>query len=136
MSIRCILRTYLFRFLTPFGVYIQALWANDLSLLEQLIQYSNVYLIDTIQSLYDPRSVYLVYGKLYRCLTISHVQQNLYFASNFMVTQGYSIGSTTFLDDWLKRDRFVFLGWSGLILFPTAYVSLGAWFITTSFITS
>ncbi|MBD2435062.1 photosystem II D2 protein (photosystem q(a) protein), partial [Mastigocladus laminosus UU774] len=22
------------------------------------------------------------------------------------------------LDDWLKRDRFVFVGWSGLLLFP------------------
>ena len=25
------------------------------------------------------------------------------------------------LDDWLKRDRFVFVGWSGLLLLPTAY---------------
>ncbi|MEN9541533.1 MAG: photosystem protein, partial [Cyanobacteriota bacterium] len=24
------------------------------------------------------------------------------------------------LDDWLKRDRFVFVGWSGLLLFPCA----------------
>ena len=24
------------------------------------------------------------------------------------------------VDDWLKRDRFVFIGWSGLLLFPTA----------------
>ena len=22
------------------------------------------------------------------------------------------------LDDWLKRDRFVFVGWSGILLFP------------------
>ena len=29
------------------------------------------------------------------------------------------------LDDWLKRDRFVFVGWSGLLLFPTAYLALG-----------
>ena len=28
------------------------------------------------------------------------------------------------LDDWLKRDRFVFVGWSGL-LFPTAYLAIG-----------
>ncbi|MFM9042143.1 MAG: photosystem II D2 protein (photosystem q(a) protein), partial [Vulcanococcus sp.] len=28
------------------------------------------------------------------------------------------------LDDWLKRDRFVFVGWSGLLLFPTAYLAL------------
>ena len=30
------------------------------------------------------------------------------------------------LDDWLKRDRFVFVGWSGLLLFPTAYLQLVA----------
>jgi hypothetical protein len=24
------------------------------------------------------------------------------------------------IDDWLKRDRFVFVGWSGLLLFPCA----------------
>jgi photosystem II P680 reaction center D2 protein len=27
-------------------------------------------------------------------------------------------------DDWLKRDRFVFVGWSGLLLFPTAYLAV------------
>ncbi|MBW4434340.1 MAG: photosystem II D2 protein (photosystem q(a) protein), partial [Pelatocladus maniniholoensis HA4357-MV3] len=26
------------------------------------------------------------------------------------------------LDDWLKRDRFVFVGWSGLLLFPCAFL--------------
>ena len=25
----------------------------------------------------------------------------------------------------LKRDRFVFVGWSGLLLFPTAYMAIG-----------
>ena len=30
------------------------------------------------------------------------------------------------LDDWLKRDRFIFVGWSGLLLFPTAYMAIGA----------
>ena len=30
------------------------------------------------------------------------------------------------LDDWIKRDRFVFVGWSGLLLFPTAYLAIGA----------
>ena len=29
------------------------------------------------------------------------------------------------VDDWLKRDRFVFVGWSGLLLFPCAYLALG-----------
>jgi photosystem II P680 reaction center D2 protein len=40
------------------------------------------------------------------------------------------------IDDWLKRDRFVFIGWSGLLLFPCAYLSLGAWFTGTTFVTS
>ena len=31
------------------------------------------------------------------------------------------------LDDWLKRDRFIFVGWSGLLLFPTAYLAIGGW---------
>ena len=34
------------------------------------------------------------------------------------------------LDDWLKRDRFVFVGWSGLLLFPTAYLALGRAIVT------
>ena len=28
------------------------------------------------------------------------------------------------LDDWLKRDRFVFIGWSGLLLLPCAYLAM------------
>ena len=40
------------------------------------------------------------------------------------------------IDDWLKRDRFVFVGWSGLLLFPTAYLSVGGWFTGTTFVTS
>jgi photosystem II P680 reaction center D2 protein len=40
------------------------------------------------------------------------------------------------LDDWLKRDRFVFIGWSGLLLFPCAYLSIGAWFTGTTFVSS
>ncbi len=39
-------------------------------------------------------------------------------------------------DDWLKRDRFVFIGWSGLVLFPSAYISVGGWFTGTTFVTS
>ena len=31
------------------------------------------------------------------------------------------------IDDWLKRDRFVFIGWSGLLLLPTAYLAIGGW---------
>ena len=32
------------------------------------------------------------------------------------------------MDDWLRRDRFVFVGWSGLLLFPCAYFALGGWY--------
>jgi photosystem II P680 reaction center D2 protein len=37
------------------------------------------------------------------------------------------------LDDWLKRDRFVFIGWSGLLLFPCAYMAVGGWLTGTTF---
>ena len=40
------------------------------------------------------------------------------------------------LDDWLKRDRFVFIGWSGLLLFPCAYLAIGGWLTGTTFVTS
>ena len=40
------------------------------------------------------------------------------------------------MDEWLKRDRFVFIGWSGLLLFPTGYISIGSWFSGTCFVTS
>jgi len=56
--------------------------------------------------------------------------------TRFLEKKGYLLGSATLLDDWLKRDRFVFIGWSGCLLFPTAYLSLGAWFTGTTFVTS
>jgi len=40
------------------------------------------------------------------------------------------------MDDWLRRDRFVFVGWSGLLLFPCAYFALGGWLTGTTFVTS
>ena len=40
------------------------------------------------------------------------------------------------VDDWLRRERFVFVGWSGLLLFPTAYLALGGWLTGTTFVTS
>ena len=39
------------------------------------------------------------------------------------------------LDDWLRRDRFVFVGWSGLLLLPCAYFALGGWLTGTTFVT-
>ena len=35
-------------------------------------------------------------------------------------------GSMSWMTE-LKRDRFVFVGWSGLLLFPTAYMAIGGW---------
>lgn len=40
------------------------------------------------------------------------------------------------IDDWLRRDRFVFVGWSGLLLFPCAYFALGGWLTGITFVTS
>jgi photosystem II P680 reaction center D2 protein len=62
---------------------------------------------------------------------------NLIYSTRFMATKGYQDGSPiTLVDDWLKRDRFVFIGWSGCLLFPTAYLSLGAWVTGSTFVTS
>lgn len=40
------------------------------------------------------------------------------------------------LDDWLRRERFVFVGWSCLVLFPCAYLALGGWFTGTTYLYS
>ena len=37
---------------------------------------------------------------------------------------------------FMERDRFVYIGWSGIVLLPSAYFSLGAWFTGTTFVTS
>jgi len=71
-----------------------------------------------------------------RLKSIFQTVMNLIYSTRFMATKGYLLGSITLLDDWLKRDRFVFIGWSGLLLFPTAYLSLGAWLTGTTFVTS
>jgi photosystem II P680 reaction center D2 protein len=60
----------------------------------------------------------------------------LIYSTRFMATKAYLPGSISLLDDWLKRDRFVFIGWSGLLLFPTAYLAVGGWFTATTFATS
>merc|ERR1711933_698194 len=60
----------------------------------------------------------------------------LIYSIKFMASKAYLPQSITLLDDWLKRDRFVFIGRSALLLFPTAYLSLGAWFTGTTFVTS
>jgi len=60
----------------------------------------------------------------------------LVYSTRFMATRSYLPGVVTLLDDWLKRDRFVFLGWSGMVLLPCAYLSIGGWLTATTFITS
>ena len=40
------------------------------------------------------------------------------------------------LDDWFRRERFVFVGWSGGLLLPTAYLSVGAWFTGITYVSS
>jgi photosystem II P680 reaction center D2 protein len=37
-------------------------------------------------------------------------------------------------DDWLRQDRFVFVGWSGLLLLP--FFAVGGWLTGTTFVTS
>ena len=45
-------------------------------------------------------------------------------------------GTFELVDDWLKRDRFIFIGWSGLLLFPCAYLATGEWLTGITFVTS
>jgi hypothetical protein len=39
-------------------------------------------------------------------------------------------------DDWARRERFVFVGWSGLLLLPTAYLAVGGWLTGITFVSS
>lgn len=50
-------------------------------------------------------------------------------------TYQQTFGLFDLIDDWLKRDRFVFVGWSGLLLFPCAYLALGGWLTGITFVT-
>jgi photosystem II P680 reaction center D2 protein len=50
------------------------------------------------------------------------------------IGQNQERGLFDLVDDWLKKDRFVFVGWSGLLLFPTA--AAGGWLTGTTFVTS
>lgn len=65
------------------------------------------------------------------------IVSNLVYSIRFQATTGYLFGSAgILLDDWLKRDRFVFIGWSGILLFPTAYLTIGPWLTGSTFVTS
>lgn len=63
---------------------------------------------------------------------VSHI----IYSSRVLNNSGFVVGAVTLIDDWLKRDRFVFIGWTGLWLFFTAYLSLGGWLTGTTFVTS
>ena len=52
------------------------------------------------------------------------------------IGQNQERGLFDLVDDWLKKDRFVFVGWSGILLFPTAYLAAGGWMTGTTFVTS
>lgn len=49
--------------------------------------------------------------------------------------RGKDFGIFDIVDDWLKRDRFIFIGWSGLLLFPCSYLALGGWLTGITFVT-
>ena len=44
------------------------------------------------------------------------------YLKTLIITPDKNLG---LLDDWLRRERFVFVGWSGGLLLPTAYLALG-----------
>lgn len=44
--------------------------------------------------------------------------------------------SLVLLDDWFRRERFVFVGWSGCLLLPTAYLAVGGWFTGITYVSS
>ena len=58
------------------------------------------------------------------------------YSSKYLATKGYLLARVRLFDEYLKRDRFVFIGWSGVLLFPTAYLSCAGWFTGTTFVTS
>ena len=62
----------------------------------------------------------------------------LIFSLTFFASKGYVGGSFILIDDWLKRDHFVFIGWFGLLLllFPWAYLIISSWCMETRFIFS
>merc|ERR1719261_1281188 len=71
-------------------------------------------------------------------------QTRVYFKLNFLeifimtiaIGQKEDRGVFDLIDDWLKRDRFVFVGWSGLLLFPSAFLAVGGWLTGITFVTS
>ena len=46
------------------------------------------------------------------------VSLNLVYSAKYIASRGYIQGMILLIDDWIKRDRFIFIGWSGILLFP------------------
>ena len=68
-------------------------------------------------------------------ITLANGAGNVYLQSN-PEARGFTRGLFDLVDDWVKRDRFVFVGWSGLLLLPCAFLALGGWLTGITFITS
>ena len=66
-----------------------------------------------------------MFFKLKRKVKNYLLSQFLHLSMTAAVGSSQERGLFDLIDDWLKRDRFVFVGWSGLLLFPCAYVSVG-----------
>jgi hypothetical protein len=59
-----------------------------------------------------------------------------YYNMTIAIGQNQERGLFDLVDDWLKKDRFVLVGWSGILLLPTAYLAAGGWMTGTTFVTS
>ena len=57
-------------------------------------------------------------------------------ASSTLSFPNQQLGWFDLLDDWLKKDRFIFIGWSGVLFLPCAYLAIGGWLTGITFITS
>jgi photosystem II P680 reaction center D2 protein len=58
------------------------------------------------------------------------------YSKRLLTSMGFWYSFSILVDDWVKRDRFLFLGWSGISLLPTAYISVGGWFTGTTYVSS
>ena len=41
-----------------------------------------------------------------------------------------------YMHDWLRRERFVFVGWSGLLLLTCAYLAVGSFLTGITYVSS
>jgi hypothetical protein len=62
----------------------------------------------------------------------------VWFSSACCIVSSTTLGYSALVpvDDWVRRERFVFVGWSGLLLLPTAYLAVGGWLTGITFVSS